>query len=183
MQTKIDSSQELLEVVDEQNSTIGAFCRDQVHKQNLYHRSVIILVFNPENKLYLQKRSEKKRLFPKLWDLSVAGHVQAMESRQEAASRELKEELNLFSQHLKWKYEIPASAKTHFEFVSIFTLHIQEQVIYPNPEEVEEGVFIELHELECLATEFTELLTPSLRYFYNTRLIFSPILTDCSSTC
>lgn len=181
MHTNNYYDQELLEVVDGQNFPIGIFARDQVHKQNLYHRSVIILVFNAENRLYLQKRSANKSLFPTRWDLSVTGHVQALESRQEAASRELKEELNLFSPDLKWKHEIPASPTTHYEFVTIFTLRIQEQVIHPNPAEVAEGFFVQLHELEYLVSDFTDLLTPALHYFYNTGLIFSPLLTDSSS--
>ena len=43
----------------------------------------------------LQKRGANKQTFPNFWDVSVAGHVSAGETIEDAALREVKEEIGL----------------------------------------------------------------------------------------
>ena len=69
---------------------------------------MLVLVYNQENKIFLQRRSNAKQLFPGRWDLSATGHVQAGESREEAAIRELEEELGLRVERLTLREEVPA---------------------------------------------------------------------------
>ena len=45
--------------------------------------------------MLLQKRASVKKVFPNLWDVSVAGHIGAGEKIETAAIREAKEEIGL----------------------------------------------------------------------------------------
>ncbi len=87
---------ELLEVVDESGRVIGLAPRSLVHAdRNLLHRVVHVLVVNRAGDLLLQKRSAAKDVAPGRWDTSVGGHLVPGESAQEAACREMKEELGV----------------------------------------------------------------------------------------
>lgn len=82
---------ELVDIVDSKNTVIGSADVDTAHDQRLMHRVVGVFVFDKGKKnLYLQKGNK----FGKL-DLSVGGHVQKGESYDDAASREMYEELGL----------------------------------------------------------------------------------------
>ena len=60
-----------------------------------YRLVVGVLIFNSKGELLIQQRAREKTTWTNLWDISCAGHVQAGETSQEGASRELKEELGL----------------------------------------------------------------------------------------
>ena len=68
----------------------GSPCGEQT---GLYQNIVHICLFNDKKQMLIQLRSEHKRWYAGLWDVSVAGAVDAGESSEEAAARELKEEL------------------------------------------------------------------------------------------
>lgn len=91
-----DNSNELFYHVDDQDNVIGQVTRGEAHQNPaIKHRSVFILVFNPAGELLLQKRSATKDTFPEFWTLSSSGHVEFGQSYDEAAVRELEEELGL----------------------------------------------------------------------------------------
>ncbi len=68
----------------------GSPCGEQAE---LYQNVVHICLFNGKNQMLVQLRSKSKRWYAGLWDLSAAGAVDAGESSDQAASRELREEL------------------------------------------------------------------------------------------
>lgn len=169
------TASELIEVVDSHNRFLGAMPRNEVHQQGLLHRSVLILVYNKQHKLYLQQRNRDRDAYPGCWDLSAAGHVLAGESKQEAASRELEEELGLMPRHLHLQHELPASRETGFEFVSLFSTGPVAEKPLPNPREVAGGLFVEPHELDYLIQDFAHLLTPALITFWRLGCLFSGV--------
>jgi isopentenyldiphosphate isomerase len=81
---------ELIDQVDERDQVIGQTTREEAHSNGLIHRVSAIFVFNPSGKLFVQTHKEDQRL-----DHSVGGHVRSGETYEEAARRELKEELGL----------------------------------------------------------------------------------------
>ncbi|MCZ6882595.1 MAG: NUDIX domain-containing protein, partial [Gammaproteobacteria bacterium] len=89
----IPVSQELLDVVDEDDRIVCVKTRGEIHELGLMHRSVHILVFNSQRQLFIQKRSMSKDNQPGLWDSSAAGHVDSGEDYHSCAIRELAEEL------------------------------------------------------------------------------------------
>jgi isopentenyl-diphosphate delta-isomerase type 1 len=86
---------ELFDVVNERDEVVGQAPRHQVHAQELLHRAVHVMVFNGKGQLFLQKRSMAKDSEPGTWSASCSGHVDAGESYDRAAQRELEEEIGL----------------------------------------------------------------------------------------
>jgi 16S rRNA (adenine1518-N6/adenine1519-N6)-dimethyltransferase len=106
-------------VVDAADGLLRSARRAQVHGDNLRHRAVHALIFNDAGEVFLQKRSRWKDRHPLLWDSSAAGHVNAGEGYDEAAARELKEELGI-SVPLQKVVKLPASGRTGQEFIWLY---------------------------------------------------------------
>lgn len=156
------SKKQLIEVMDDTNRPLAVLSRDATHRQLLRHRSVQVLIFSPDNKIYLQKRDGKKEFFPGRWDVSVRTHPHVGESVYEAAIRALKEELNFETDTLTHLRDLQSCPETGFENVTLFTIPKNTQAISPNPKTVSEGYYYSREELTCLVKEFKELLTPNL---------------------
>ncbi len=86
---------ELIDILDENGNYTGKTClKSEAHKFGYFHPTVHIWIFTSNKKILLQKRANTKKVFPGLWDISVAGHVAANEKIETAAIREIKEEIN-----------------------------------------------------------------------------------------
>ena len=86
---------ELIEIVDENGNYTGQVMdKEEAHDKNLLHNEVGIFIINDKKEILLQKRSANKRFNPNKWGL-CAGHVDAYETIEEAALREIKEEVGL----------------------------------------------------------------------------------------
>lgn len=87
---------ELIDILDENGNHTGKTClKSEAHKHGYFHPTVHIWLFTSNDKILLQKRSPKKKVFPNLWDISVAGHVGAGEKIVNSAIREVQEEIGL----------------------------------------------------------------------------------------
>jgi 16S rRNA (adenine1518-N6/adenine1519-N6)-dimethyltransferase len=133
------TTNERFPVVDDNDRILRGASRSDVHANNLRHRAVHILIFNPAGELYLQQRSRWKDRHPLKWDSSAAGHVIAVESYDEAARRELEEELGI-SVPLKKISKLPASERTDQEFVWLYCGEAAGN-LSPNRTEIETGAF------------------------------------------
>jgi isopentenyl-diphosphate delta-isomerase len=69
--------------------------KSEAHKNGWFHATVHIWLFTSDKKILLQKRALTKKVFPGIWDISVAGHIGAGEEILEAAKREIFEEIGL----------------------------------------------------------------------------------------
>lgn len=99
-----DQMDEEFDVVDEDNMPVSKASRDDCHREGLLHRSTHVFLFRnrvkvgqtkPTIEVLLQRRSEKKKVGPGLWDVSVAEHLSTGEGYLEATIRGLNEELGL----------------------------------------------------------------------------------------
>jgi 16S rRNA (adenine1518-N6/adenine1519-N6)-dimethyltransferase len=133
---------ELLAVVDQNDQPLKPTDRATIHRENLLHRAVHILLVNHRGELLLQKRSYRKDRFPRHWDSSAAGHVDAGESYQDCAMRELQEETGVVATLAKLG-RVPASDVTGHEFIEIFA-GIHDGSFHWNQHEVETGGFFRL---------------------------------------
>lgn len=130
------TAETLLDVVDDTDQVTGQRSRADVHRLGLCHRAVHVLVFDPAGRLFVQRRAWWKDCAPGLWDTSAAGHVDAGESYDESARRELAEELGIVDPPLSPAlFRLPASAATGREFVSVYRMVTSEQP-RPDPGEI-----------------------------------------------
>jgi 16S rRNA (adenine1518-N6/adenine1519-N6)-dimethyltransferase len=133
------TNNERFRVVDKNDKILRDASRSEVHANNLRHRAVHILIFNPAGEVYLQQRSRWKDRHPLKWDSSAAGHVGAAESYDETAQRELKEELGI-TVRLEKISKLPASERTDQEFVWLYQGEVAGD-LSPNRTEIETGAF------------------------------------------
>ena len=86
---------ELIEIVDKDGNFTGQVMdKEDAHNKNLLHNEVGIFIINDKREVLLEKRSANKRFSPNKWGL-CAGHVDAYETLEDAAIREIKEEVGL----------------------------------------------------------------------------------------
>jgi len=87
---------ELLDIVTKQGKPTGKTAlKSEAHAKGLYHNTIHVWLYTAKGEILLQQRSHKKIIFPLLWDVSVAGHIDAGETFIEAALRETEEEIGL----------------------------------------------------------------------------------------
>jgi len=85
----------LLQYFDQSDKPVGKASLQEIYDKGLWHRVVIIAVYDPAGNILLQRRGAKVATNPNRWDISAAGHVDAGENYYEAAKRELGEELGI----------------------------------------------------------------------------------------
>ena len=87
---------ELIDILDAEGNYTGESCLKSVaHQHGYFHATVHVWLFTKDEKILLQKRAPTKKVFPNLWDISVAGHVGSGEEILDAAVREIYEEIGL----------------------------------------------------------------------------------------
>jgi 16S rRNA (adenine1518-N6/adenine1519-N6)-dimethyltransferase len=155
---------EKLVLVDDTDRPIGAAERQTIHEQGLRHRAVHLFIFNRDGQLYLQRRSWRKDRYPHRWDSSAAGHVDAGESYEDCAVRELSEELGL-SVAVDRIGGVSASDKTGQEFISIYQGRYDGPVAY-NPLEIETGGFFRLATIDVWIENRPEDFAPGFLECY-----------------
>ncbi|AMV21102.1 NUDIX hydrolase [Planctomyces sp. SH-PL14] len=112
-------SEEIFDVCDEQDNVIGQAPRSVVHARKLLHRAVHIWVFNSSGELLTHMRSATKDEFPSTYTSSASGHLSAGETYDEAAPRELEEELGIRAE-LTRLTSLPASPATAYEHTVLY---------------------------------------------------------------
>ncbi len=154
----LDNTQELFYRVDDDDQVLGSVTRGEAHQNSdIKHRSIFILVFNEAGELLLQKRNENKDTFPGFWTLSASGHVNYGQTYDEAAKRELKEELGL-------EIDLTTQKKIYLpeerEFCFIYKAFLpNERAINFDRTEISEVQFVKTRKLEAFAQGHS--MTPS----------------------
>ena len=87
--------EEQVTLVDEHNAVTGSAPRSVMRRDGLPHRATYVLVFNEAGDVFVQRRTGTKDIFPGYLDICAGGVVQAGESYDESAERELQEELGI----------------------------------------------------------------------------------------
>ena len=88
---------ELVDIVDAHDRVVRTVGRQQMRTERLRHRAVFVAVMHPDGRLLVHQRSELKDLWPGRWDLAVGGVVSSGETYDDAARREVAEEIGIES--------------------------------------------------------------------------------------
>lgn len=87
---------EYIDIVDSNGFITGkSELKSVIHKKGYYHNTVHVWFYTKNKHVLLSQRSVKKSICPLMWDVSVAGHINAGETIKQAAIRETLEEINL----------------------------------------------------------------------------------------
>lgn len=86
---------DLVILVDENDSEIGYLNKLEAHKKGMLHRAFSILIFNSAGELLLQKRAANKYHSAGLWTNTCCSHPMPNEPMADAVQRRLKEEMGL----------------------------------------------------------------------------------------
>lgn len=149
---------EVFDVVDENDEVVGRALREEVHGDpSLIHRVAHVLVFNSAGELFLQLRAADKDVQPNRWDTSVGGHVDAGEAYEDAARREMREELGIEGCPLERLYRYRHENDYESEMVTSYRA-VWDGPIEVDPAEISEGRFWTLADIEAADTA---LFTPN----------------------
>lgn len=149
-----DNQKEIFVVVDKDDNIIDYRTRAECHSdKSLIHRSTCVIIFNSKGEIALQKRSMTKDLYPGYYALSASGHVGKGETYEEAAKREMSEEIGI---------EVPITFVTKFlfhapletEYNTIFTAKSDGPFVI-NKEEVEEIKFFTKEDIKLMKDKLT----------------------------
>lgn len=87
---------ELIDIVTQDGKPTGQIAtKQEIHTQGHYHNTAHVWLYTSSGEVLLAQRSYSKSICPGLWDVSVAGHVDAGERIEQAAVREVWEEIGL----------------------------------------------------------------------------------------
>ena len=89
------SAHELVDIVDDNDRVIATVTRREMRAERLQHRAVFIVVMSSDGRLLVHRRSDDKDVWPGWWDIAVGGVVAAGETYDDAAVRELAEEVGV----------------------------------------------------------------------------------------
>ena len=130
---------EYFPVVEPNGMVIGRSAREYCHSgQKPLHPVVHLHIIDRYSRIYLQKRSIKKRIQPGKWDTAVGGHVSYGESITEALFREASEELGLSEFNPIYIETYLFESEIEKEMVNIFAA-VGSYELTPDCDEVDQG--------------------------------------------
>ena len=155
------ATDEIVVIVDQDNTIVGAVLRREMRAKRLAHRSTYILVFNSRGELYVQKRTLTKDVFPGYYDIAAGGVVLTGETYEQGAAREIEEEMGIRG--------VPLSRLFDFYFENQHTRLwgcafscVYDGAVVLQEEEVESGAFVSVGDI--LRRAATEPFTPDGMY-------------------
>ena len=168
-----DEATECFEIVNQQGEIIGLAPRSECHgNPSLMHRVIHVLVFNQAGLILLQKRAMNKDVQPGKWDTSVGGHLNVGEKFEEAAYREMKEELGIQNTPVRYLYQYIWKTSLETEVVRTFYCEYSGEIYY-NRDEIEMVRFWNLDNL--LDHIHEDVFTPNLQEEINNYLKWKKI--------
>lgn len=161
---------ERLQVVDENDTPVRIATREQAWENGWILRHAYIVLRDNEGNFLLQQRSAQKKKYPGRWTWAATGHVDAGETYESAAARELFEEVGIKTD-LVFLGKIQGIAVNKFgnpsAFISIFTGIIsQDTPIVVDPQEVETTRWFSPEELRIIAHTQADTLAPNMRHSF-----------------
>lgn len=140
--------------------------------EGYYHTVVHIIIFNRDG-LFLSQQRTPNKTFPEMWDITVGGSALAGETSQQAAHRELKEELGLDRDFSRLTPVFTVKGTNYFddyyylfEDTDLSTLHFQPDEVQSAAwksfaeakQEIETGDFIPYDTLDVMEFMYLKMI-------------------------
>lgn len=143
---------EYLDVVDDDDRAQFRATRERVHREYHIHRSVMFFVFDDDGRVFVNKRSRHKELYPGYWSVAFGGHVLAGESYDGAVEREIREEVALPG-GASFITSFKKRTADERENVKVFSVIAGRELVLFEPE-IEQGQFATLAEVSQMLGRF-----------------------------
>ncbi|WP_040253957.1 NUDIX hydrolase [Psychroserpens mesophilus] len=179
--------EEYIDIVDINGKPTGVSVpKSEIHAKGHLHNTAHLWCFNSKGEILLQQRAASKVICPLLWDVSVAGHIDAGETPEQAALREAKEEIgiNLSEGQLikigifKCFQSYPngiVDNEFHNTFIAEIQININE--LTPQEDEVEALKFVTLEEFDSLLN-----MSTTNNHFVSSNRKYYEIVVDAIKT-
>ncbi len=144
----VPDTSEILPIIEPDGIVIGRASRAYCHAgTGLLHPVVHLHLEDHMGRIYLQKRSASKDLYPGYWDTAVGGHLTYGETVLEALYREAAEELGLRAFNPVWLGSYIYENGGDREYVCMFAA-VGNFNIHPDNLEVQEGEWWTVERIE-----------------------------------
>jgi isopentenyl-diphosphate delta-isomerase len=163
----LPQNDEILEVLDAKDRPFMLMPRKQALQQKLPLKIVLVVIRDQNGKIYIHQRSNSKSTYALTWTVSAAGYVNAGESFEDAALRELAEELSVTSVNLKLTASARPSPATDNSLTALFIANPARLIIRADPAEINSGMFVDKDEFEALLRDMPEFISPALKWANN----------------
>ena len=159
---------EYFDIVNEKDEVTGKIAEDM---QNTIKpsqlRFINIIILNHEKKIIVPKRSSNRKIFPNCYDFSVGGHVNSGEEYDEAAYRELREELGISNVKLQEiAYFSPFTSDSN-TFQKVYILEYNNEIINYDKDGIEGIYFMTEEEIRNLMTDKPNLFKNDYLFVMN----------------
>ena len=91
----MSQTEEQVVLIDETGNELGLMGKTEAHEKGILHKAISIIIFNSKGEMLLQQRAFSKYHWAGIWSNTCCSHPRDKESFEDAASRRLREELNI----------------------------------------------------------------------------------------
>ena len=120
--------EETNEVIDREGKTIAIAPRSEVKEKKLRHKTAFIILKNNKNQYFIAQRNSNKKTYPLKWAFGAGGAVMANESFDDAAKRELEEELNL-KEEVKYLFDFSFDSEEIHYLARVYETIFDKEII------------------------------------------------------
>lgn len=163
---------ERVQFVDEHDNPIGAGTREDAWEHGYIMRHSHIFLRDQNNRILLAKRSPHKKSSPNCWSSSAAGHVDENESYDDAASRELFEEIGVHADltnlgKFRSQHPHPNGRGTVDAFIAVYAGSISSTTpIVADSNEVSETKWFTQDEIHQMITDTPDIFTTNFKRIF-----------------
>ena len=161
---------ERVDVVGDDDRVIATVTRAEMRAARLQHRCVSIAVFGSDGRLLVHRRADTKDIWPGQWDIAAGGVVAAGEHYDDAARRELAEELGLDGEEL----DVEPLGAGRFVDESVAVLARVYRVVHDGPFRFADG---EVAEVRWVTRAELALLRESATFVPDSIALVLPLLS------
>jgi isopentenyldiphosphate isomerase len=140
-------AEEIVAWVDDDDRVLAPVTRGEIRRRNLLHRAVYVFVWNRRGELLVHQRTWSKDLYPGYWDVCVGGVPRFDEGYDEAAQRELREELGIHRARVSYLFSFRYRDADSRVLGRAYRAVVDEP-LEPQPEEILATSFLPLSQIE-----------------------------------